>query len=211
MFYTLTNQFLIKKSGGDNEFLYVFLIGSAVYVALHWYLHMEERDGVMGKLREYLYYLLVLDFVTCLIIYKMTPIKDNADADKLEAEEKKEITLDEKKAILQKMQEARKLQQKLLREKEAVADKKNGDREEKDITIGVKKEQTPTDCEKEGKCPIFKSSDTNDNAVDNANKREKENSDNHTIVSKNKSKKKMRQEKITDTDIPIFTQNTPKP
>ena len=205
MFYTLTNQFLIKKSGGDNEFLYVFLIGSAMYVALHWYLHMEEKDGIMGRLREYLYYLLVLDFVSCLIIYKMTPIKDIDDTGNLEVEEKKEITTDEKKAILQKMQEARKLQQKLVREKESGDkkndDKKNDDKEQTDV-------ETSAECKKDSKCKIFKSVEPSDN-TDNSNYRKKEKSDNHSVVSNSKPKKKIKQDKNTDTDIPIFTQKAP--
>jgi len=204
MFYTLTNQFLIKNSGGERDFLYLFLIGSAMYVALHWYLHMDEIEGTLGRVKEYLYYLLVLDFVTCVIIFKMSPVKQRVDKEEENEEEKKELTLDEKKVILQKMQEARKLQQVRLRDAERERDsRKHSERDEKkgsDVSE-KKKDESSVECKKDGKCKIFKSSENN------LNKKSKtENSDNVSIISKNKSTKKIKTEKITDTEIPIFVQ-----
>ena len=60
MFYTLVSRTIITKISTSRDYLYIFILGSVLYVLLHWYLHMEERNGIVEKVREYLYYAMVI-------------------------------------------------------------------------------------------------------------------------------------------------------
>lgn len=170
MFYTLTSQFLLKNSGGDKDFLYVFLIGSAMYIAIHWYLHMNEMDGFLGKIKEYLYYLLVVDLVACYTLFKLTPV----NVQKENEQQITELTVEEKRTILQKMQEAKRMQQ--LRQKELEAE----------------------ECNKNGKCTIFKSKESDDESLNKKNTK-KESSE--SSLSKKKTKKEA-------SDVSLNKKNT---
>lgn len=121
MFYTLVSRSIITKINTPRDYFYIFLIGSVGYVILHWYLHMDKREGIVEKVREYLYYAMVFDAITAYVLMMMYPVKsdkkiqdDNEETEDLSNEETH--TPEQKKAIMQKMQEARRLQQ--LRQKQ---------------------------------------------------------------------------------------------
>ena len=115
MFYTLVSRSIITKINTPRDYFYIFLIGSVGYVVLHWYLHMDKRAGIVEKVREYLYYAMVFDVITAYALMMMYPAKadkkitDNNEESKDSSEE--QYTPEHKKAIMQKMQEARRLQQ----------------------------------------------------------------------------------------------------
>lgn len=120
MFYTLVSRTIITKINTPRDYLYIFLIGSVAYVIIHWYLHMEKREGIVEKAREYLYYLMVFDAIVAYALMMLYPTKDaekDNDVDESNDKENKDepYTADQKKVIMQKMQEARRLEQ--LRQK----------------------------------------------------------------------------------------------
>ncbi|VBB17847.1 hypothetical protein YASMINEVIRUS_310 [Yasminevirus sp. GU-2018] len=122
MFYTLVSRSLITKINTPRDYFYIFLIGSVGYVALHWYLHMEKREGIVEKVREYLYYAMVLDMITAYVLMMLYPAKsdkkseENDDSKDKESSNEEQHTPEQKKMIMQKMQEARRMQQ--MRQKE---------------------------------------------------------------------------------------------
>src|SRR5579872_1640518 len=121
MFYTLVSRTVITKINTPRDYFYIFLIGSIGYVILHWYLHMEQREGIVEKIREYLYYAMVIDVVTAYIWMMLSPVKSDKETEDKEDTKNRErgneqYTPEEKKMIMQRMQEARRLQQ--MRQKE---------------------------------------------------------------------------------------------
>ncbi len=108
MFYTLASKFLITKVSTPRDYLYIFIAGSVGYVILHWYLHMEKQEGIVEKVREYLYYAMVIDVITAYVLITMYPSKsdkENNNEDTQNNEQPREYTPEEKKTLMQRMQE----------------------------------------------------------------------------------------------------------
>jgi hypothetical protein len=121
MFYTLVSRSVITKINTSRDYLNIFLIGSIGYVILHWYLYSEKKEGIMEKLREYLYYMMVVDIVTSYISVTFYPSK--SDKKSSESEELPEDVLpqqqyspEERQLILQRMQNSKKLQQQKIKD-----------------------------------------------------------------------------------------------
>jgi len=97
MFYTIVSRIL-----KIDNYLHIFIIGSILYIMIHWYLHMEKtRMGLLFICQKYMYHMMVADFSVACILLKLFPFKKKED------EEELEDTIDDNK-ILDKMQEARK-------------------------------------------------------------------------------------------------------
>ena len=212
MFYTLVSRSLITKINTPRDYFYIFLIGSVGYVILHWYLHMDKREGIIEKVREYLYYAMVLDVITAYVLMKMYPAKsDKKNTD--DNEETKDSTEDQytpeqKKAIMQKMQEARRLQQ--MRQKQ-LADQN----QTKEQPVDNPKQ----DCDEikevgdSGKRSIFtkseESKESNESESETqAQDGEKDKTDNIKATSRTqpdiKVKGKKKDSEIQDTEIQVY-------
>jgi hypothetical protein len=122
MFFTLVSRTVITKIRTPRDYLYIFLIGSVGYVALHWYLHMEKRESIVEKVREYLYYAMVLDIITAWTLMVMYPVKSDKELEepeevaKTNEDKPTEYTDEQKRSIMQKMQEAKRLQQQRMKD-----------------------------------------------------------------------------------------------
>lgn len=113
MFYTLASKLIIKGPVEGREFLFVFLAGSVMYVALHWYLHLDQKSGIVEQVRKYLYYAMAVDLaVAYVLVTFFAPAPKSEDKDDEKPKTKREYTDEEKKAIMAKMQEARRQQMK---------------------------------------------------------------------------------------------------
>ncbi len=116
MFYTLVSRSIITKINCSRDYLNIFLIGSVGYIILHWYLYSEKKEGFVEKIREYLYYMMVVDIVTSYVSVTFYPSKSDK---KIESDERQTITQsqqpqmspEERQLILQRMQNTKKLQQ----------------------------------------------------------------------------------------------------
>jgi type IV secretory pathway VirB10-like protein len=223
MFYTLVSRSIITKINTPRDYFYIFLLGSVGYVILHWYLHMEKRDGIIEKVREYLYYAMVIDIITAYVWMVLSPVKTDKKEDSNDETKNKEqykdhdenqYTPEQKKLIMQKMQEARRLQQ--IRQKELLDQRAN---EAQELPSNNQQnrnsdDKTPEDKKTpEPKKSIFsKSEDSRDSKesepseqsenshhtnAENKNDVEKPSSD---VVVKGKKKTVNRQ----DTDIPVY-------
>ena len=116
MFYTIVSRTIITKVETSRDYLYIFIVGSIGYIALHWYLHMEVKNGIMEKLREYLYYIMVVDMMTAYAMNIFYPVKSGKPIDTQLSDDKTDngkhvqYTPEEQKMIMARMQEARRLQ-----------------------------------------------------------------------------------------------------
>jgi hypothetical protein len=68
MFYTLISQTpFINNDISSKKILKLFLIGSILYILLHYYLFSAPR-GFLDKYKRYIYYVMAIDFVTAFIL-----------------------------------------------------------------------------------------------------------------------------------------------
>lgn len=113
MFYTLASKLLIKGPVQGREFLFVFLAGSVMYVALHWYLHLDQKTGIVEQVKKYLYYAMAVDLAVAYVMVSFfAPAAKTEDESDDKPKTKREYTDEEKKAIMARMQEARRQQMK---------------------------------------------------------------------------------------------------
>lgn len=115
MFYTLTTKFVIKKGYCDKDYIYIYVIGSIGYIALHWYLHTKQREGIVGKITQYFYYLLAVDAIIAFSMYNyyVDPEKDTTQGNEYPHPP---LTTEQKKLLMQRMQNMRNIQQQRMRE-----------------------------------------------------------------------------------------------
>ena len=115
MFFTIASRTIITNNESSRNYLYIFLIGSVGWIVTHWYLHMEKKDGLVEKIREYLYYAMTVDLIVAFSLLKFYPrsvIKVLEPNDPYTPEQKKEL--------FQKMHDARKLQQQAIHVQEDI-------------------------------------------------------------------------------------------
>ena len=129
MFFTLVSKLLLRGPAKNRDFLLVFILGSVMYVALHWYLHLEQKSGIVEQVKKYLYYTMAVDMIIAYImvtffskqIDEQTDADDNnsnnsnnisPNPDENKNKPKREYTEEEKMIIMAKMQETRRQQMK---------------------------------------------------------------------------------------------------
>ena len=160
MFYTLSSKFLPK--GSNNDLFYLFVVGSALYVGLHWWLNMEQRDGIVDKVRGYLYYLMAVDLSVAYVLYKLQkPIQEEDESDDKVATTPTKVAtkdsekVDKKEEFMQMLKQARELQ--LARKESAKAAEKKVEKKEKDDkdSESQKSDKSLEKKECDEKCEIF--------------------------------------------------------
>jgi hypothetical protein len=218
MFYTLVSRSLITKINTPRDYFYIFLIGSVGYVILHWYLHMDKREGIIEKVREYLYYAMVLDVITAYVLMKMYPAKSDKknteDTGETKDSNEDQYTPEQKKAIMQKMQEARRLQQ--MRQKQ-LADQNGSDPQnltkEQQSDIPKQDGDEMKEAGDSGKRSIFtkseESKESNESESETqAQDGEKDKTENIKTISRTqpdiKVKGKKKDSEIQDTEIQVY-------
>jgi hypothetical protein len=221
MFYTLASRFLIKKSG-DKDLLYIFLAGSIFYIALHWYLNMEDRSGMIGTVREYLYPMMIVDGLTAYTLLKVMPVQSADSEDQSENKQDESVqspTEEQKRLILQKMQEQSKQQLKMRENMANELVTQNNNSNQKPVTNQLP--STPAtgsaQVSEKSKPTIFSKSDSvkeeedKDSTSDDLEETEKaenpkdetkksEDKQNIRVTKKNENKKN----ESNDTEIPIY-------
>ena len=77
---------MISSDNTNRKYFKLFVIGSTVYVFLHYYLNKDLRDGFIEKLRRYVYYVMALDFlIACILLkYLRTAEPEEDDFNELE-------------------------------------------------------------------------------------------------------------------------------
>ncbi len=218
MFYTLASKLLIKKGTTSRDYFYVFLMGSIGYIIVHWYLHMDKQDGIMEKIKDYLYGLMLADIVTAGILIKLYPAAEGdseEDSNTSSNKEQSELTPEQKKLIMQRAQEARKLQQAHAQTQAQAQAKADASQTSPLSPLSPSSPSSPiTQSPKEKS--IFKSEDapeqneskTNNKSAESAksNKSKSDKSHESEAGAKTKTlvKKKKVEEDVKDTEIPIY-------
>lgn len=155
MFYTLASKLLIKDSSMNRDFLYVFLAGSVMYVALHWYLHLDNRAGIVEHVKRYLYYAMAIDLGVAYVLTRyFAPAPQEEDEDKDKEKDKRQYTDEEKKIMMARMQEARRQQmqvqmqrdhERTIHEQEKLRKERQDRREKQELQEKQAREQVAED------------------------------------------------------------------
>jgi len=239
MFFTIVSRTVISKINTSRDYFYIFLIGAIGYIVLHWYLHMEIREGIVEKVREYIYYLMVIDAVVAYVLMVMYPPKTDKkeedktnDDDKNDKEAVTEYSPDQKRLLLQRMQEVRRMQQAQSTQQAQLKQQVEKSEKQEQTNSGAKHSQTKDseikvnddikDDDKEisesnNKKSIFsKSKGNSDQKIEEDNDEEENQEgqegqdpedcqDGKCVVNNTNQKDiKLKKKSSEDTDIPIF-------
>jgi hypothetical protein len=70
MFYTIISRIpQVYNNNNKNKLAYIFIIGSVVYVILHYYLFTINNNLTIDKLKMYIYYAILFDFICLLTMF----------------------------------------------------------------------------------------------------------------------------------------------
>ena len=84
MFYIITSRIpLISHDNTNRKYFKLFVLGSAIYVVVHYYLYKELRAGFIEKIKKFLYHVMVIDFIIASVLLKYlkiaNPEEENED------------------------------------------------------------------------------------------------------------------------------------
>ncbi len=93
MFYIIASRIPALAAHPDKKYFRVFLIGSILYVLLHYYLHSVIRTGFLEKLRKFLYHIMGVDYLISIVLLKYVSISkpEELDDDNDTANENNEV------------------------------------------------------------------------------------------------------------------------
>lgn len=142
MFYTLAAKLPVINN--NSTFLKIFVLGSVLYILLHYYVHSGERMEFLEKIKSYLYYIMAIDLGIAFILYKFTQTSDHADDEKendTESYTKKERDdIDRNIAELKQMNAQRqRIQEQQNRERLEEEKKRNSGEDIREVEGGSKK------------------------------------------------------------------------
>lgn len=184
MFYTLISKLPIISNKSNRKFLKVFILGSVLYLLLHYWLYLDARAEFIEKLKGYIYYVMAVDLCVGWWFSRVSE-EDNDDADT-----EKEYTPEQRADIMKSLQEMRKMQ--AMRQQAL-----------------MQPSEQPEDDKKSDHSPFVKKVE-GDRSKERDNEKTKESSSHnsktkkHTTHSEPISKPK---EKESDTQFPVFMGN----
>ena len=92
MFYIITSRIpLISHDNTNRKYFKLFVLGSAIYAVVHYYLYKELRAGFIEKIKKFLYHVMVIDFIIASVLLKYLKIANPE-------EENEDVVTDKKQA-----------------------------------------------------------------------------------------------------------------
>ena len=206
MFYTLASRVPLISNSSNRKFFKIFLIGSIIYILLHYYLYLSERWFVLEKLKPYLYYVMVVDLAVAYFMIKWNNSSEyDLDEDK---QSESGYTKDQKMEIEKNLQELRKMQstqveqhrQKLLPSQEMsehLGSSQALHNKEKDDDTGTVSQKSPFMTKKQIEKEEFKKE---------KNEVKSKSSNSHDKPQLKSPKEKYKKKKVieSDTDINVY-------
>lgn len=183
MFYTLISKLPILSNQSNRKFLKVFILGSVMYLLLHYWLYSDVRFEFLEKLKGYIYYVMCVDMCVGWWFSRAEPEEESED---------KSYTPEQRADIMNNLQEMRKMQ--LARQQMMQIENKN-DQADKVST------QTPF-----VKKDAEKSKDQKEKEKDSSSHNSK--TKKHSTETPKKTNEKTKgKEKESDTQFPVFMGN----
>ena len=121
MFYIIASRIpLVYSDTTNRKFLKIFILGSLLYICIHYYLHLEVRSGIIDKIKSKLLFVMAGDFaIACTLAKFLSPIVSTpADGESDEGEsDKPKYLANEKERIMKELEDRRKAE--ILRTQQA--------------------------------------------------------------------------------------------
>ena len=77
MFYIISSRIpLISHDNTNRKYFKLFVMGSAIYVCIHYYLHKQLHSGMLEKIKKFIYHVMVVDFIIASILLKYLKISN---------------------------------------------------------------------------------------------------------------------------------------
>jgi hypothetical protein len=110
MFYIIASRIpLVYSDPTNRKFLKIFILGSLLYICIHYYLHLDTRSNIIEKIKSKLLFVMAGDFlIACTLAKFLSPvIPTSADAESEESDKPKYLAT-EKDRIMKELEERRK-------------------------------------------------------------------------------------------------------
>ncbi len=120
MFYIIASRIpLVYSDTTNRKFLKIFILGSLLYIFIHYYLHLELRSGIIDKVKSKLLFVMAGDFaIACALAKFLSPIvSSSVDGETDETEDKPKYLANEKERIMKELEDRRKAE--MLRNQQA--------------------------------------------------------------------------------------------
>jgi hypothetical protein len=178
MFYTIVSRIpFILNDKSNSKLLKIFILGSVLYILLHYWLNRNSRGSLIDKYKGYLYYIMMVDFTVSYFLLKLSkPIVETN-----EEEEEEENSIKQKQLLLNQMQQYKQMEE--MQKLQQLQAQQSQDKETPFVKRGTNEEETESSSEEEVVKP-------------------KKNSKNNKNVKNVKSMKN--NNSSSDVDIPVF-------
>jgi hypothetical protein len=113
MFYIIASRIpLVYSDTTNRKFLKIFILGSLLYIFIHYYLHLEVRSGIIDKIKSKLLFVMAGDFaIACTLAKLLSPIVSvPADIESDDSEAKPKYLANEKERIMKELEDRRKVE-----------------------------------------------------------------------------------------------------
>jgi hypothetical protein len=200
MFYTIATKIpIISSNESKNKFLKIYLLGSVLYLLLHYYLYSVNTIEALDKLKYYLYYIMIVDLGLAYYLSGSVKMENEEFEDNEEIEDKvnskNEQDIQEHKMEQLKLQQIQQHQIQQQLQQHVLNIQKNMDNSNSSATSPF---ITKDNIEKNEKKKITTTSSSS-----------KKESKTEKVIQPTKKSKKIKnitEEKIdTDTNIPLFS------
>ena len=112
MFYIIASRIpLVYSDPTNRKFLKIFVIGSLLYICIHYYLYLETRSNIIEKIKSKLLFVMAGDFLIACTLAKflspVIPVAADNDVEEKETDKPKYLA-NEKERIMRELEERRK-------------------------------------------------------------------------------------------------------
>jgi|688.fasta_scaffold68406_4 type IV secretory pathway VirB10-like protein len=82
MFFTIISKVpIIANDNSSSKMFKIFVIGAILYILLHYYLFIGDRGEIINKYKNYIYYVMGIDFAIAYALSVMSSSNDDEDED----------------------------------------------------------------------------------------------------------------------------------
>jgi cell division protein FtsN len=231
MFYIIATRIpLVLSDTSNRKYLKIFVLGSLLYICIHYYLHLEARAGVLEHIKDKLLIIMALDFLAaCGIAKFLQPVVEKPVESEDETEKEKSgkpnNAINDKERIMkeleerrrfemQRMQQAQMLQAQQAAQAQQVSQLQSQQAAFKQAQV-QNEEKTKTKSKSKSKKKDTTTSSSSESSSSSSSSSSSESSEKKPAKKQTKSKKEEKKEKVekvesekkasdTDTDMPVY-------
>ena len=214
MFYIIASRLpLVYSDSTKRKYLKLFILGSIIYLCVHYYLFLEIRTGLLENIKSKLYYVMMIDFGISLILTRFLSkpkvIDEEEDDENMvelqDSQDKLLIELEERKKYLAMQQQLQAQQQLQLQAQQQQQQQQQLQTQHKlrEQQIKDKKEKNKEKTESETSNTSSSSSSSSSSKPRKKKTKKTDKSQNTRDNIREETKQEIK-ETNTDTEIPVY-------